>query len=73
MEGDLEELFGKYGKPERVDHKQGFGVVSFVNGGEADEAERQLQGKDLFGSSLFIEPAKERNPGRFPPIQNLIF
>ena len=62
-QNDLEDLFGQYGKLSRCDIKKGFAFVTFENREDSEEAMRQLQGKELFDSSLFIEPAKERKTG----------
>ena len=63
-EHDLEDMFGKYGKLSRCALKKGFAFVTFETREDADEATRQLQGKDLFGSNLYIEAAKERGAGK---------
>ena len=62
-EGDLRDAFSVYGELARCTLKRGFAFVTFQEQEHADNACREMQGKDLLGSSLFIEVAKERNSG----------
>ena len=62
-ESDLRDAFGAYGELSRCTLKRGFAFVTFQQQEHADEALHALNGKDLLGSCLFIEPAKERKPG----------
>merc|ERR1712137_401954 len=47
-----------YGTLSRCTLKKGFAFVTFEEQSSADDATEGLQGKDLLGSPLFIEPAK---------------
>jgi len=65
-EDDLRNLFEPFGKLARCTLKRGFAFVTFEEQEDADKACADLQGKELLGSTLFIEPAKQRNSGILP-------
>lgn len=64
-ERDLRETFSAYGELSRCTLKRGFAFVTFENQENADKALDALNGTELFGRSVIIEPAKERNTGSY--------
>ncbi|KJE92308.1 hypothetical protein CAOG_03309 [Capsaspora owczarzaki ATCC 30864] len=56
-ERDVEHLFGKYGRTRDVTLKNGFGFVEFDDVRDADDAMRDLHGRDFMGDRLIVERA----------------
>jgi len=52
---DLEEKFGRYGHIQQIEMKYGFAYVEFVHSRDAEEALRNLNGKEIDG--LFSFPS----------------
>jgi RNA recognition motif-containing protein len=69
-ERDLEEVFKSYGQITKIDVKQGYAFVHFQDGRDADEAMRGLQGYDIKGSLITVQPAKgpKDNRDRIPKV-----
>jgi transformer-2 protein len=74
-EDELEELFGKYGKVEKVNimvdphsrESRGFGFVKMNTSEEADAAKDALTGEERYGRVLTIEKARRARPSNSPP------
>ena len=67
-EGELEELFAEFGSVSNArviadiytDRSKGFGFVEMPNQEEAEEAIRQLEGKEVNGRNIKVNEAKRR-------------
>ena len=67
--GDLESLFGAYGSVEKAQvvtdgdtgRSRGFGFVEMSSDDEANAAIEALNGKDVDGRQLNVNPAQERS------------
>ena len=67
-EGDLESLFGEHGTVESVNiitdretgRSKGFGFVEMNNDGEAQEAIKNLNGKDLDSREMVVNEARPK-------------
>ena len=67
-EGDLEELFGRYGQVDSAavisdrdtGRSRGFGFVEMANDDEARRAIEELDGSDLNGRNLRVNEARPR-------------
>ncbi|GLD91925.1 hypothetical protein PINS_up000458 [Pythium insidiosum] len=75
---DLEELFGKFGRIERCEvildpvtrESRGFAFVTFEDVRDAEDAVKEMNGKEIQGRRLRVEIAKrrqghEKTPGRY--------
>lgn len=60
---DVERFLKGYGRLREVALKNGYGFVEFENYRDADDAVHDLDGKDLLGSRVRVEMAKERRRG----------
>ena len=75
-ERDLEELFSEFGVAENAriitdrdtSRSKGFGFIEMPNQAEAEEAVKQLDGKEVDGRNLKVNEAKPREdrPNRGP-------
>ena len=61
QERDLENIFSAYGKVQRVDLKEGYAFVFFADEKNANEAISAMDGKELDGSLIVVEPARQRS------------
>ena len=69
---DLEALFAPYGQvgsartitDRETGRSRGFGFVEMPDKGQAEEAIRQLNGKDINGRALTVNESKPREGGR---------
>jgi len=69
-EEELEEMFGKYGRVEKVNimvdphsrESRGFGFVKMTTSDEADAAKDALTGEERYGRVLTIEKARRARP-----------
>lgn len=68
-ERDLEDLFKKYGRIEKVILKnRGYGFVEFEDSRDAEDAVKEMNGTNLDGSRIIVEIAngiKRRDSKRF--------
>jgi len=64
-ERDVEDFFRKFGRLNHVTLKSGFGFVEFENPGDAEDAIRETNGRDLCGNRAVVELAKPRGSGDF--------
>jgi len=70
-EGDLKELFGRYGSVENVavitdretGRARGFAFVEMAEASAADDAIRALDGTDFGGRNIRVNEAQERRGG----------
>jgi RNA recognition motif-containing protein len=60
--GQLEELFSKYGKVSQIDiiPGKGFAFVEMADSAEAEKAKDELNGTDFIGRTLKIDEARPR-------------
>lgn len=73
-EEELEELFSKYGKVEKVNimvdphtkESRGFGFVKMATSEEADAAKDALTGEERYGRVMTIEKARRARPSNSP-------
>ena len=73
-EDELEELFSKYGRVEKVNimvdphsrESRGFGFVKMNTAEEADAAKDGLTGEERYGRVMTIEKARRARPSMFP-------
>jgi len=56
-ERDIDDLFAKYGKLERIELKGGFGFLEFSDKRDAEDAVKALDGHDFMGSRLYVDLA----------------
>ncbi|XP_064401497.1 insulin-like growth factor 2 mRNA-binding protein 2 isoform X2 [Halichondria panicea] len=64
-EGDeksIKSLFGRYGTVREVLMKNGYAFVELDNPVSADEAMRELNGSDILGHPMIVEPAHQQRP-----------
>lgn len=72
---DLEALFAPYGKvasarvvmDRETQRSRGFGFVEMANQTEADNGIRELNGKDINGRALTVNPSKPKEAGSGRP------
>ncbi|XP_055637167.1 serine-arginine protein 55 isoform X4 [Toxorhynchites rutilus septentrionalis] len=64
-ERDLERFFKGYGRTRDILIKNGYGFVEFEDYRDADDAVYELNGKELLGERVVVEPARgtARGPG----------
>lgn len=62
----LERAFRAYGDVSKVDMKNGFGFIFYDSLDSAQDAIRDMNGKDLDGSNLVVEAARSSNRAAFP-------
>jgi len=62
-ERDLEDVFGKYGRLRRLDLKAGYAFLEYDDARDAEDAIRSMDGSDLDGSRIVVEPS-HRGEGR---------
>jgi len=62
-ERDLEDVFLKYGRIERLDLKAGFAFIKFADIRDAEDAIRNVDGTEVDGSRVIVEPS-HRGEGR---------
>eukprot|EP01087_Luapelamoeba_hula_P019033 TRINITY_DN624_c0_g1_i1.p1 TRINITY_DN624_c0_g1~~TRINITY_DN624_c0_g1_i1.p1 ORF type:complete len:260 (+),score=1.70 TRINITY_DN624_c0_g1_i1:98-877(+) len=62
-ERDLEDAFNRYGRVSRLDLKAGYAFVEYSEARDAEDAIRGLDGTDLDGSRIAVEPS-HRGEGR---------
>ncbi|TVU18178.1 hypothetical protein EJB05_34257 [Eragrostis curvula] len=55
---DLEYIFSKYGRIREVEMKRDYAFIEFSDARDADEAQYQLDGRDVDGSRIIVEFAK---------------
>ncbi|GJM94418.1 hypothetical protein PR202_ga11059 [Eleusine coracana subsp. coracana] len=55
---DLEYIFSKYGRVRDVEMKRDYAFIEFSDPRDADEAQYQLDGRDVDGSRIIVEFAK---------------
>ncbi|MDD2526333.1 MAG: RNA-binding protein [Bacteroidales bacterium] len=68
-EGDLEQVFKQFGDvnsarvitDRETGRSKGFGFVEMADDSEAQEAIKELNGKDLGGRAMVVNEAKPRN------------
>ncbi|XP_015698985.1 serine/arginine-rich splicing factor RS2Z33-like [Oryza brachyantha] len=62
---DLENLFSRYGRVRHVNLKHDYGFVEFSDPRDANDARRDLNGREFDGSYIIVQFAKgvERGPG----------
>ncbi|HEY5571142.1 MAG TPA: RNA-binding protein [Bacteroidales bacterium] len=68
-EGDLEQVFKQFGEvnsarvitDRETGRSKGFGFVEMADDSEAQEAIKELNGKDLGGRAMVVNEAKPRN------------
>ena len=73
-EEELEDLFSKYGKVDKVNimtdphtkESRGFGFVKMNTSEEADAAKDALTGEERYGRVMTIEKARRARPSNFP-------
>ena len=73
-EEELEELFSKYGKVDKVNimtdphtkESRGFGFVKMNTSEEADAAKDALTGEERYGRVMTIEKARRARPSNSP-------
>jgi transformer-2 protein len=73
-EEELEDLFSKYGKVDKVNimtdphtkESRGFGFVKMNTSEEADAAKDALTGEERYGRVMTIEKARRVRPSNFP-------
>ncbi|MEA2015842.1 MAG: RNA-binding protein [Actinomycetota bacterium] len=60
--GQLEELFSKFGKVNQIDiiPGKGFGFVEMAESSEAEKAKEELNGTDFMGRTLKVDEARPR-------------
>ena len=60
--GQLEELFSKFGKVSQIDiiPGKGFGFVEMSDPSEAEKAKEELNGTDFIGRTLKVDEARPR-------------
>jgi len=63
-ERDLEKFFKGFGKLGDISIKNGYGFVDFDDHRDADDAVHDLDGKDLRGSRIRVELARDRRDNR---------
>lgn len=68
---DLEQAFKRFGTIKTCDMKAGFAFVEFEDPRDADEAIRSMNGSDLDGCRIIVEPA--RGPGLLIPRLSSVF
>jgi len=77
-ERDIEEAFSAYGRINRVDLKFGYGFVDFDDSRDAEDAVREMDGRNVDGERIIVEFARgdrrddrsRRNP---PPTEGRCF
>src|SRR5512142_1070025 len=57
-ERDLERFFKGYGRTRYILIKNGYGFVEFEDYRDADDAGYELNGKELLGERVVVEPAR---------------
>jgi arginine/serine-rich splicing factor 4/5/6 len=57
-ERDLEKFFKGYGRTRDILIKNGYGFVEFEDYRDADDAVYELNGKELLGERVVVEPAR---------------
>jgi len=57
-EQDLQDAFHKFGKIARINMKQGFGFVEFENKEDAEQAVKEMNGKQILGNEIIVESAQ---------------
>lgn len=57
-ERDLEKFFKGYGRTRDILIKNGYGFVEFEDYRDADDAVYELNGKELLGERVIVEPAR---------------
>jgi len=63
-ERDIEKFFKGYGKLGEISIKNGYGFVDFEDYRDADDAVHDMDGKDIRGTRVRIEIARERRDNR---------
>ncbi|XP_031618905.1 serine-arginine protein 55 isoform X3 [Contarinia nasturtii] len=62
-ERDLERFFKGYGRTRDILIKNGYGFVEFEDYRDADDAVYELNGKELLGERVVVEPARGQARG----------
>ncbi|GCB67509.1 hypothetical protein scyTo_0012155 [Scyliorhinus torazame] len=60
-ERDVENFFKGYGRIKEIDLKNGFGFVEFEDHRDADDADYELDGKELCSERVTVEHARARS------------
>jgi len=64
-ERDLKDMFGKYGRIDRLELKYNYAFVEYEDNRDADDAIRDLDGRELEGSRILVEQAKGPGHSRY--------